>query len=161
LRTLKFTAAFLLAALLAALLAVPAAACRLPADAEALRHETLQRINHERSRAGLNALYPSPALNQAAQRHACDNAARNQMSHTGSDGSRLRDRIRRVGYSFRRANENVAMGFNQPETVVSAWMHSPGHRQNILDRGTVETGLGLARAGDGSMHWVMVSGRRR
>jgi uncharacterized protein YkwD len=151
---------FAAALLLAATLALPAAACIVPQGSEAMRQEALHRINQERGRAGLTALRPSPALDQAAQRHACDNAAHNRMSHTGSDGSRLRDRIRRVGYSFRRANENVALGFNDAASVVAAWMHSPGHRQNVLDRGTQETGLGLARGNDGRLHWVMVSGRR-
>ena len=156
-RTLKFAAAFLLALTLA----LPAAACVVPPGGDAMRQDALLRINQERSRAGLTALRPSPMLDQAAQRHACDNAAHNRMGHTGSDGSHFGERIRRAGYSYRRANENVAMGFNDAPSVVAAWMRSPGHRQNVLDRGTHEMGLGLARGRDGRLHWVMVSGRRR
>jgi uncharacterized protein YkwD len=99
-------------------------------------------------------------LDRVAQHHACDNARHNRMSHTGSDGSQFGERIRRAGYSYRRANENVALGYNSPATVVAAWMRSPGHRQNVLDRGTQETGLGVAAGRDGRLHWVMVSGRR-
>ena len=141
-------------------LSLPAAACSTPAGADLLRHETLLRINQERGRAGLTALRPSPLLDRVAQRHACDNAYHNRLSHTGSDGSHFGERIMRAGYSYRRANENVAIGYHDAASVVAAWMHSSGHRQNVLDRGTHEVGLGLARGRDGRFHWVMVSGRR-
>ncbi len=147
--------------LIAATLALPAVACVVPLGGDMLRSEALMLINQERSRAGLAALRPSPVLDRAAQRHACDNAAHNRMSHTGSDGSHFGERIRQAGYSYRRATENVALGYNDGASVVAAWMRSPGHRQNVLDRGTQETGLGLARGRDGRLHWVMVSGRRR
>ena len=141
-------------------LAVPATACTVPQDAEALRQETLLRINQERGRAGLVPLRPSLVLNRVAQEHACDNARHNRMSHTGSDGSLFGERIRRAGYSYRRANENVALGFRDTASVVTSWMRSRGHRQNVLDRGTEDLGLGIAQGADGRLHWVMVSGRR-
>lgn len=152
-RTLASAAALLLALTLA----LPAAACLVPPGADAARSEALLRINQERGRAGLAALQSSPVLDRVAQDHACDNATRGRISHTGSDGSQLGQRLRRVGYAFRRANENVAFGHSTASAVIAGWMHSPGHRQNILDRGTREFGLGLARAGDGRLHWVMVS----
>ena len=32
------------------------------------------------------------------------------------------------------AGENIADGYDTPRQLVSAWMHSPGHRANILSR---------------------------
>ena len=32
------------------------------------------------------------------------------------------------------AGENIAEGYSTPRALVSAWMHSPGHRANILSR---------------------------
>jgi len=32
------------------------------------------------------------------------------------------------------AGENIAYGYDTPRELVSAWMHSPGHRANILSR---------------------------
>jgi uncharacterized protein YkwD len=32
------------------------------------------------------------------------------------------------------AGENIAFGYETPRALVSAWMHSPGHRANILSR---------------------------
>ncbi|WP_209426486.1 CAP domain-containing protein [Pararhodobacter sp. SW119] len=154
-------ARFLLSSLFLSLaLSMPASACLQPPGGDALRHEALLWINQERGRVGLTAFRPSPVLDRAAQRHACDNAAHNRMSHTGSDGSWFGERIQRAGYSYRRATENVALGYRDARSVVAAWMRSPSHRQNVLDRGTHELGLGLARGRDGRLHWVMVSGRR-
>jgi uncharacterized protein YkwD len=98
---------------------------------------------------------------QAAQGHACDNAARRVMSHQGGDGSDLRGRLRRVDYGFAAANENVAMGYRTAESVVRGWMDSSGHRRNILARSSRDIGLGVALAPDGQLHWVLVSGATR
>jgi uncharacterized protein YkwD len=32
------------------------------------------------------------------------------------------------------AGENIAVGYETPRALVSGWMHSPGHRANILNR---------------------------
>src|SRR3954468_3086132 len=32
------------------------------------------------------------------------------------------------------AGENIAFGYETPRQLVSGWMHSPGHRANILNR---------------------------
>jgi uncharacterized protein YkwD len=32
------------------------------------------------------------------------------------------------------AGENIAVGYETPRQLVSGWMHSPGHRANILSR---------------------------
>lgn len=147
---------------LALSLAAPAAlACAMPPDAPALRDAAMARINAARRAEGLRPLAPDPRLMQAAQAHACDNAGRRRMSHQGGDGSDLRDRLRRAGYGFSAANENVAMGQRSAEAVVSGWMASDGHRRNILARATRDMGLALALAGDGRLHWVFVSGQPR
>jgi uncharacterized protein YkwD len=143
-------------------LCAPAAlACALPPGAEALRSAAMEQINAQRRAEGLPALTPEPRLMQAAQAHACDNAGRRVMSHQGSDGSSLRDRLRRAGYGFRAANENVAMGQRSADSVVTTWMNSQGHRRNILQRGTRDMGLAVALAADGRPHWVFVSGQAR
>ena len=94
-------------------------------------------------------------LNQAAQLHSQDQAARKTMSHVGSDGSRAGDRITRAGYAWRSWGENVAAGYGTAESVMAAWMNSPGHRANILS-GNTEIGLGLAYASNGVPYWTQV-----
>ena len=145
--------------LLLATFAQTALACPQPPDAARMAKATLAAINDERAAKNLPALAPDPRLTVAAQNHACDSAARNQLGHKGSDGSTLADRARRVGYRYREIAENVAQGYPGPASVVRGWMDSAGHRRNILLRGAQDVGLGLAVGGNGDLHWVLVLGR--
>ncbi len=140
-----------------ALCAGSAAACDLPPNLESLQAAVVDNVNAERSRHGLPALRPSAALMKAAVKHACDNAGRNKMSHTGSNGSDVGDRARSAGYRWRLVNENVAAGYYGPGPVVVGWMGSPPHRKNILAGRTQNIGVGLAFSASGKPHWVMVS----
>lgn len=133
--------------------------CSPPSRIRAATNEVIQRINAERRKAGLAAVRPSQRLTSVAQLHACDNAARRSYSHTGSDGSDLSVRLKRGGYRLRAAIENTGLGFDDPARLVEFWMHSPGHRANILNPAVTEAGLGLA---DGARPaWVMVMARPR
>jgi uncharacterized protein YkwD len=105
-------------------------------------------VNAEREKAGCPALTENAELTKAAQDHSQDMADHTNMSHTGSDGSSMSDRLARVGYSFGSAGENVAAGYTTPESVMAGWMASAGHKANILNCGFKEIGIGLAQPGN-------------
>jgi uncharacterized protein YkwD len=135
------------------------ARCATPARASSMSSSVVAQVNAQRKAAGLPALRPSAKLTKAAQSHACDNAARGSYSHVGSDGSDLGARIRRTGYKIRVAAENTGLGFDDPTRLVDFWMHSPGHRANILNPRVTEVGVGLA---DGTRPtWVLNLATRR
>lgn len=134
-------------------------ACTVPADLSAMKATTLSQINGQRDAKGLAPLQLDETLDQAAQSHACDNAQTGVMSHDGSDGSDLGQRLDRVGYDYRRAAENVAMGFTDPTAVVEGWMGSSGHRRNILLPDVQDAGLGIALSRQGDVYWVLDLGR--
>lgn len=115
-------------------------------------------VNSERSKVGCAPLTVNAKLTKAAQDHSADMAAHQNMSHTGSDGSSPGDRITAAGYSWSAYGENVAYGYGTPESVMAAWMASPGHRQNILDCGFKEIGVGLAQPGS---YWTQDFGTPR
>jgi uncharacterized protein YkwD len=94
-------------------------------------------------------------LEQVAQRHADDQAAMRRMSHTGSDGSTLAERLARVGFAWRAIGENVASGQQSAQAVVAAWMDSSPHRANILSANT-HLGVGVAVGTDGLTYWTQV-----
>ncbi|MCR9126178.1 MAG: CAP domain-containing protein [Rhodobacteraceae bacterium] len=154
---MRFT---LLLATLAIVCGLPALACQSPPNAAALKSELAQGWNAQRRAAGLPALRISPTLSQVAQQQSCVNAARNTILHTGADGARLGPRLKRAGYRFRAANENVGK-FRAPGGAVNWWMNSAGHRANILSSKVRELGVGLARGSDGGLHWTGISGRAR
>ena len=104
-------------------------------------------VNEERSARGLAPLTIDVRLMEAAQLHAVDMAIHNFLSHTGSGGSTMTSRIEAVGYRpWLKLAENVAAGYTTPESVVSGWMASSGHRTNILDPLLVDIGVGYAYA---------------
>lgn len=112
--------------------------------------------NNERAARGLPALAVHPALETAALNHSRDQANRNKMTHTGSDGSNPGTRISRAGYSARAWAENVAYGYNSCSAVMSGWMNSAGHKANILNKSVVHIGVASAASSNGTLYWTMV-----
>ena len=130
------------------------------APASAPGGSLLARVNAERAAAGLPALSICPALDRSALAHAQDQAAHRQMSHIGSDGSTYVDRAARAGYrSWTMLGENVAAGYPTVAAVMDGWMHSPGHRANILNRAYTNFGGGYALASNGTAYWTEDFGR--
>ncbi|MCN0152615.1 CAP domain-containing protein [Salinispora arenicola] len=111
-------------------------------------------VNAERAKAGCKALSVDDKLMTAAQRHSQDQADNKKMTHTGSNGSTLGDRVKAVGYRFRAAGENVAWNQQSPEAVMNAWMNSSGHRANILNCSFTEIGVGIASSN--GPYWTQV-----
>jgi uncharacterized protein YkwD len=113
----------------------------------AAKQATLCLLNHQRRSHGIRPLSDNGRLNLASQRHANDMSARNYFEHGDFVG-----RIRAARY-LRNARgytlgENIAWGtwdYATPKSIVEGWMHSPGHRANILNARFREIGLGVAR----------------
>jgi uncharacterized protein YkwD len=114
--------------------------------------------NKERAERKLPPLVVEPHLTAAAKAHAADMAAHKTMTHDGSDGSTLVDRVKRAGYHYLKTGENVADGQENVASVMDAWMNSPHHRENILGDFT-EVGVALAKADDGTPYWCVDFGR--
>jgi uncharacterized protein YkwD len=142
---------------LAALLAVgaPAVACELPDNAARLMADAGATMNAERKAAGRKALIRDARLDKAAQSHACWMAETDTFSHKGAVGSLPKRRITATGYRPMLTAENIAFGQSSGARVIAEWMESSGHRENILRRGVVEYGVGVALM-RGRPVWVMV-----
>ena len=59
--------------------------------------------------------------------------------------------MRRAGYVWRSVGENVAAGQPDAETVVKAWLDSPGHCENIMSPNFREMGVAFATAPQGEL----------
>jgi uncharacterized protein YkwD len=108
--------------------------------------------NRTRARFGLPALRTNRCLHRVAARHAHDMVNRRYFAHTTPNGWDPGRRARASGYVPRAASwlvgENIAWGVAgaaRPSWVMRAWMHSPGHRHNILSRHFRDIGIGVAR----------------
>lgn len=136
------------------------AGCTRPAEAEPMQARVLALVNAFRAQQGLPALRASARIAGVAQGHACDNAARASISHQGSDGSSLGQRLNRGGYRWWAAAENTGLGFvDSPERMVEFWKNSPLHRANLLNSDVTEAGLGFT--GGARPAWVLNLGQPR
>ena len=118
----------------------PSASCR--ASASNIQNSTLYLINQARasarncgsqSFAATTPLTWNSQLQSAAQVHSDDMAQNNFFSHTGSDGSSSSQRATNQGYEWRTVGENIAAGQPTTESVVQAWLDSPGHCANLMN----------------------------
>jgi uncharacterized protein YkwD len=99
----------------------------------------------------------SPALTNAASRHARDMARHEFFQHVGSDGSRPAERVAETGYRGRATGENIAAGQSDPDAVVAAWLDSPGHCANVMGLQFKEMGVAFALAPpkNPAIYWAM------
>ena len=125
-------------------------------DLRAAERATLCLLNAERRARGLRPVTRDGDLKEAALRHSRDMVERGFFAHVNPDGVGHHERIVRAGYRLRRAGfatgENLASGApdaDSPAIVVDGWMHSRGHRTNVLRAGFEEIGIGIVPRAEG------------
>jgi uncharacterized protein YkwD len=101
-------------------------------------------VNHARQARGLAPLQGPRSLTQAADRKSGDVIRCDEFSHEAC-GREFTYWMSHFGYNGCLEGENLAWGsgrYATPRSIFQMWMHSQGHRENIL--GPYEdTGLGL------------------
>lgn len=111
-------------------------------------------INQARANAGRAPLQVSSLLNLAAQSHANDVNAHRIFGHTGSDGSSVRIRVRRVGYNGDWVGENWILT-STPAEAMRWWLSDPPHAENIYHANYLEIGIGeIQDPQSGLFYWV-------
>jgi uncharacterized protein YkwD len=102
-------------------------------------------------------------LTQASLVHSLDMKINNFVSHVGSDGLTFGQRIDVTGYVYTAAGENVAAGQTTVDTVMSAWIASPGHCANLMNHTFKDVGFACT-SGDAQntypTYWTMNFGAR-
>ena len=145
-------AAFAAAALLALASAGEgtAAARPCPHQADATAPSSQQEravlclVNRARASRGLEPLAAPRSLARAAARKSADILRCDEFSHEAC-GREFTYWIERSGYGGCGWGENIAYGsggYATPRKIFQLWMHSPGHRRNILGPYT-DIGIGL------------------
>jgi uncharacterized protein YkwD len=112
---------------------------------------TLCLLNAQRTAAGLPALAESPLLDQSSTAYSGQMVAERFFDHVSPEGVSLVPRLTAVGYLPGNgpwfAGENIAWGqgaLATPQSIMTAWMNSQGHRENILSANFAEVGVGVA-----------------
>lgn len=99
--------------------------------------------NIERTKEALPPLKYNKKLAEAAQKKAEDMFKKDYWSHYGPSGETPWDFILSSGYQYEFAGENLAKNFLFSDGVVTAWMNSPTHRENILRQEYADVGFAI------------------
>ena len=117
-------------------------------------------LNQVRADNGSGPVQYDARLGLAAQLHANDMLAMRDMTHVGSDGSSVGQRVLRQGYHYRIVGENIARGQQTEQSVLTAWVNSSGHQANNIN--PLFEDFGLGKAGSGSqLYWALVLASER
>jgi uncharacterized protein YkwD len=134
--------------------------------------QMLTQVNAARSqsRSCGSENYPAAAalswhctLEDVAYAHSRDMGDHNFFSHTGSDGLTVGDRVSNAGYDWSAAGENIAAGQQTIDSVMAAWLDSPGHCANIMRPLFTEFGMASysVTGSDYRIYWTQVFARPR
>ena len=134
----------LLVLLLAAVLWASQPRAALAQDATS---EILNAINTARAENGRGALTLNPLLTQAAQGHVNDMITNYVYGHYGSDGSTVKMRVARTGYSASPWVSENWVSASSPTGAMRWWMGDYIHRVNILTANWSEIGIGVGTRG--------------
>ena len=116
-----------------------------------MRSSVLCLLNRIRVHYKLHPLAYNTALRTSASAHSVSMVVHGYLGHEGPGGS-MDSRITRAGYLSSAGRfvigEDIGGGdgvLGSPLAVVRDWMHSPVHRENILDPHFRDAGVGVAR----------------
>jgi uncharacterized protein YkwD len=153
----------LLAALLTAALAFPVAgaeasgpvpgsaaqstqrAAKVKPRSDAWEAKVLKLTNARRKAHGVKPLKASPCADRLAESWTRHMARTRVLEHQSLDPFFDCRNVSSAG-------ENIAYGYETPRALVSAWMHSAGHRANILNRHFHRIGVSGWRATNGQTY---------
>lgn len=99
--------------------------------------------NSSRSEEGLSSLVINDKLNEAAKKKAADMFDGQYFAHISPEGKTPWDFIKLVKYDYVYAGENLSIGYVDDQELHLAWMNSPTHRENIMNKNYNEIGLAI------------------
>lgn len=118
--------------------------------------KVVELVNVERQKAGLPALKLDTAISNVARTKSKDMATNNYFAHQSPTYGSAGDMLTKFGIRWSAWGENIASGQRTPESVVTAWMNSPGHRANIMSTNFSRIGVGYATNSNGTPYWTQM-----
>jgi uncharacterized protein YkwD len=116
--------------------------------------DILDNVNQYRASKGLAALKLNDVISAEAEKHS-ENMATGRVAF-GHDG--FASRIQRISSQLGPAKmsaENVALGELSAKQVVTNWINSPAHRENMEGNFTL-TGIGTAKNKSGVIYFTQI-----
>lgn len=115
----------------------------------------LNLLNDDRAANGLAPLTLDPELSRIARIKSEDMRDNNYFAHESPTYGRVSEMLRRFGYSFSGAGENIAHHANV-EKAQAAFMSSSGHRANILSTAWEKVGIGICYDANGYIYATQI-----
>ncbi len=119
----------------------------------------IESTNYKRNEHGLKSLQKDDKLTVAAENKVDDMFKNQYFEHVSPyDGNDVSYWVGDVKYSYITVGENLALGdFNSEAELVQAWMDSPGHRENILNKSYTQIGAAAKKNNiNGRNTWLAV-----
>jgi uncharacterized YkwD family protein/spore coat assembly protein SafA len=123
---------------------------------KSIESQVIQLVNQERAKYGLKPLKANWELSRVARIKSQDMRDRKYFSHDSPTYGSPFTMIKAFGISYRSAGENIAAGQTTAWEVMQSWMKSEGHRQNILNAGFTQIGVGYASGGSYRAYWTQM-----
>ena len=98
--------------------------------------------NIEREKIGLPLFKVDERLNRSAKAKCDDMEKKGYWGHKSPDGITPWYWIKKEGYIYQRAGENLATDWWSNVEVMKAWMNSKTHKKNILNPVFLDIGVG-------------------
>ena len=126
------------------------------ADLEASLH---RGVNDARAQQHLIALERRADLDAVALAHSRDMVARHYLAHESPEGHNALNRLesaRVAGFSLAAENIGITDRPDPNREILRAWIESEVHRTNLFSPPFNATGIGIARAPNGSFVYTQV-----
>ena len=121
-------------------------------NSNSLSAQIVAICNDYRAAEGLDPLLEDPELDALAQIRADEIII--YFEHERPDGSDCFTVMK--DYKCTLCGENIAAGQGNPKDVVEAWMNSPGHRANIMNKDFKKIGIGYSKGGEYGAYWAQL-----
>ena len=118
----------------------------------------LNLLNQDRINNGLAPLTLDPELSRIARIKSADMRDNHYFAHESPTYGDVRAMLRRFGYSFTGAGENIAHHANV-DKAQAACMSSSGHRANILSTAWTKVGIGIVTDDAGYIYATQIFAR--
>ena len=118
--------------------------------------QVVEIVNEERRKVGLNPLAYDEQITYAATQRSYEMAEYQYFAHARPNGDSCFTVMDEYNVSWRMVGENIASGYTTPEQVMTGWMNSQGHKENILTSGYTKIGVGIAANSYGRLYWTQL-----
>lgn len=112
-------------------------------------------LNQDRKNNGLAPLTLDPELCRIARIKSADMRDNHYFAHESPTYGRVGEMLKRFGYSYSAAGENIAHHANV-DKAQAAFMSSTGHRRNILSTAWTKVGIGIVTDANGFIYATQI-----